>query len=261
MGSIVVLYVWPSDAVRFVLPVFPFLLGYGVLLARRWRTGAVAYATFFVALGVVAIALSTRLTFSDRAFPERYASGVLAPTYRVAWGFPESGDRALVYRPAVIVLRWFDPVASLAPRNVGSGSVNDLDEALDARLISPRGDDPARTLAEPPSKRRVTGERGEGVRGGGDIAGRHEVAVLTVAEEEVRSCADAIGEDKWKTGGRSLVDDDAPGFARRKQRREGVARNVRLGDSLPRQRAGEDRPDAERVCQLLESPQLVAGTY
>ena len=87
MGSIVVLYVWPSDAVRFVLPVFPFLLGYGVLLARRWRTGAVAYATFFVALGVVAIALSTRLTFSDRAFPERYASGVLAPTYRVAWGF------------------------------------------------------------------------------------------------------------------------------------------------------------------------------
>lgn len=109
MGSIVVLYVWPSDAVRFVLPVFPFLLGYGVLLARRWRTGAVAYATFFVALGVVAIALSTRLTFSDRAFPERYASGVLAPTYRVAWGFPESGDRALVYRPAVIVLRRYDP--------------------------------------------------------------------------------------------------------------------------------------------------------
>ena len=109
MGSVVILYVWPSDSVRFVLPVFPFLLGYGVLLARRRRAGAIAYAACFVALGLVAIALSTRLTFSDRAFPERYASGILAPTYRVAWGFPEADDRAHVYRPALIVLRRYDP--------------------------------------------------------------------------------------------------------------------------------------------------------
>jgi hypothetical protein len=110
MGSIVVLYVWPSDAVRFVLPVFPFLLGYGALLARRWRPGAVAYAALFVGVGLVALALSTRLTFSGRAFPERYASGTLAATYRVAWGFPEADDRAHVYRPALIVLRRYDPV-------------------------------------------------------------------------------------------------------------------------------------------------------
>ena len=109
LGSIVVLYVWPSDAVRFVLPVFPFLLGYGVLLARRRRAGAIAYATVFAALGLVAIALSTRLTFSDEAFPERYASGILAPTYRVAWGLAEPGDPAHVYRPALIVLRRYDP--------------------------------------------------------------------------------------------------------------------------------------------------------
>ena len=109
LGSIVVLYVWPSDTVRFVLPVFPFLLGYGVLLARRWRTGAIAYATLFAALGLVAITLSTRLTFSADAFPERYASGILAPTYRVAWGIAEPGDRAHVYRPALIVLRRYDP--------------------------------------------------------------------------------------------------------------------------------------------------------
>lgn len=109
IGSVVVLFAWPSDASRFVLPVFPFLLGYGALLARRWRSAAIAYVTLFAALGLVAIALSTRLTLSGEHFPERYADGRLAPTYRVAWGMAEPGDLAHVYRPALEMLRRYDP--------------------------------------------------------------------------------------------------------------------------------------------------------
>lgn len=109
IGSLLVLYVWPSDAPRFALPLFPFLLGYGVLLSRRWRSGAIAYATLFAALGLVAIALSTRLTFSGKSFPERYGGGTLAPTYRVAWGIAEPGDRGRIYLPAFEVLRRYDP--------------------------------------------------------------------------------------------------------------------------------------------------------
>ena len=109
LGSLVVLYLWPSDSVRFLLPLFPFLLGYAVIAAGRWRTAAVAYATVFAVIGLVAIGLSTRLTFSGEAFPERYASGILAPTYRVAWGLAERGDAARVYRPALVVLRRYDP--------------------------------------------------------------------------------------------------------------------------------------------------------
>ena len=109
LGSLIVLFAWPADDSRFLLPLFPFLLGYGALLARRWRPVAVAYATLFAALGLVAIALSTRLTFSGQQFPERYADGAMAPTYRVAWGMAEPGDRAHVYRPALEVLRRYDP--------------------------------------------------------------------------------------------------------------------------------------------------------
>lgn len=109
IGSLVVLFVWPSDALRFVLPIFPFLLGYGALIARRWRPGAVAYATLFAALGLVALALSTRLTFSGDDFPERYGGGTLAPTYRLAWDIAEPGDGARIYRPAFEMLRRFDP--------------------------------------------------------------------------------------------------------------------------------------------------------
>jgi len=109
LGSLVVLYVWPSDSVRFLLPLFPFLLGYGMIAARRWQAGAIAYATVFAVLGLVAIGLSTRLTFSGQSFPERYASGVLAETYRVAWGLAERGDAARVYRPALVVLLRYDP--------------------------------------------------------------------------------------------------------------------------------------------------------
>jgi hypothetical protein len=109
VGSLALLYVWPDDAARFMLPVLPFLLGYGALLARRWRPAGIAYATVFALLGVTAIVLSARLTCAGTQFPERYASGVLAPTYRVAWGMARPGDRARV-EPAVLeVLRRFDP--------------------------------------------------------------------------------------------------------------------------------------------------------
>jgi hypothetical protein len=109
VGALVVLYVWPSDVARFMLPVFPYLLGYGALAARRWNGIAIAYAAAFAALGLAAITLSTRLTFSGCAFPERYASGVLAPTYRVAWGRARPGDRARV-EPAVLeMLRRYEP--------------------------------------------------------------------------------------------------------------------------------------------------------
>ena len=109
IGSLVVLFAWPSDATRFVLPLFPFLLGYGAVLGRRWRPVAIAYATLFAALGLVAITLSTRLTLSGEQFPERYAGGILAPTYRVVWGMAEPGDLLHVYRPALEVLRRYDP--------------------------------------------------------------------------------------------------------------------------------------------------------
>ncbi len=109
IGSLLLLYIWPSDALRFMLPIFPFLLGYGALLARRWRAAAIGYATLFALLGLVAIAISTRITFAGDAFPERYAGGVLAPTYRVAWGLARPGDQARVESPVLDMLRRYDP--------------------------------------------------------------------------------------------------------------------------------------------------------
>lgn len=50
-----------------------------------------------------------RLTFSGSELPERYASGVLAPTYRIASGQLRPGDRARVDPSVLAVLLRYDP--------------------------------------------------------------------------------------------------------------------------------------------------------
>ena len=117
IGVVALAFVWPSDHQRFLLLAIPFLLGYAVLLRRRApRLGAVV-AAVFATVGLAALVYSTTLTFSGDAFPERYAGGTLAPSYRVAWGLSRAGDRRAAEPPVVVALERYDPDPPAASRN------------------------------------------------------------------------------------------------------------------------------------------------
>ncbi len=109
LGSVALVYAWPSGHPRFVLPFLPVLAAYIWLGAGRKRWPVVGWAGLIVVSGLVAMAISIRLAYSGTQFPERYARGVLAPTYRVAWGIERPGDRQLVDASALRALERYDP--------------------------------------------------------------------------------------------------------------------------------------------------------
>lgn len=100
---------FPYEHPRFYLPILPFLIGYLALAARRVpRVGKAAVAVY-CAIGVAALSYSVALSYSGDSFPERYADGLLAATYRVGWGAPQPGDAADVSPRALAALRRYDP--------------------------------------------------------------------------------------------------------------------------------------------------------
>jgi len=108
-ATIAIVFVFPYEHPRFFLPVLPYLIGYCVLAARRLLRPALAYAAMFAAVGFAGLVFSTALSYTGDRFPERYAGGRLAATYRVAWGLEREGDAEAVDEQVLWALRRYDP--------------------------------------------------------------------------------------------------------------------------------------------------------
>jgi hypothetical protein len=109
IGSLALLYAWPSGHPRFVLPFLPVLAGYVWIGAGQRRWLAVGWGGLIAVSGLAAMAVSIALAYSGTDFPERYASGALAPTYRVAWGIARPGDRRHIADEPLRALERYDP--------------------------------------------------------------------------------------------------------------------------------------------------------
>jgi hypothetical protein len=107
LGCFAVVFAWPADHPRFVLPVLPVLLG-ACYLALRPRVLTRAWVLFLAVTGTAALVYSVSLAYAGDSFPERYADGVLAPSYRVAWREPHVGDAKLADPALVALLRRYD---------------------------------------------------------------------------------------------------------------------------------------------------------
>lgn len=107
-----ILFVWPYYDPRFLLPVIPLLISYSVLGAKSFSlpNNVVAiYCVAFATLGFVAIAYSTRISFSGSAFPDRYGDGILKPTYCAAFQACRDGsDSNKVDDKALRLLRLYN---------------------------------------------------------------------------------------------------------------------------------------------------------
>ncbi len=108
-ATLAMILLFPYEHPRFYLPIVPFVIGYMCIAARRVPLAGKAAAAVFCAVGLVALGYSVVLTYSGNAFPERYAGGELASTYRVAWGVPRPGDEATVAPKELAALRRYDP--------------------------------------------------------------------------------------------------------------------------------------------------------
>jgi hypothetical protein len=110
-----VLFLWPFSDTRFLAPLAPLLVasvveGIQRLPFPRLRPVALAWASLFVVFGVVALAGTTRISFSGDTFPERYGPQFRA-TYRVAWGTASQAERVAVDERMLWVLRRYEPRA------------------------------------------------------------------------------------------------------------------------------------------------------
>jgi hypothetical protein len=110
---------WPFYGSRFWLPVIPLLAVFAVEAVRflqkdrralRWAFGA--YFALFVALGVVALGFSTRISLSGREFSEVYGDGDTRMTYRYAFDNGKPVDMSEVDARQVRLLAIFEPRVS-----------------------------------------------------------------------------------------------------------------------------------------------------
>ena len=90
VSYVAILFVWPYYDTRFWVPVVPLLIAYAgqffshVLRSRLLRRVVAVYMAVFVALGLLALGYSTRITFAGPKFPDRWGDGTLRPTYCAA---------------------------------------------------------------------------------------------------------------------------------------------------------------------------------
>jgi hypothetical protein len=108
-ATVVIILLFPTEHPRFFLPIVPYLVGYCVLAARKLPRLAFVCAAGFAALGLAGLAYSTFLSYTGDRFPERYAGGNLAVTYRTAWGSARPGDGDRVDERILWALRRYDP--------------------------------------------------------------------------------------------------------------------------------------------------------
>jgi hypothetical protein len=107
---------WPHSGSRFWLPVIPLLAVFALMTvhflqkghrALRWAFGA--YFALFLALGVVALGYSTRISLSGREFSEMYGDGTTRMTYRYALDNGKPVDIGEVDAEKVRLLAIFEP--------------------------------------------------------------------------------------------------------------------------------------------------------
>lgn len=113
---ILILFVYPAQQPRYWMPIL-LLLAWKIYEAltsiRRDRVRRVThllvcgYLLWYTTVGVVALAYSTRLTFSGDEFPYRYGDGTLGYTYEVA--FEGTGDVEQVRSDAMKLLVRYEP--------------------------------------------------------------------------------------------------------------------------------------------------------
>ena len=88
---VAIVYAYPLQSPRHWLPVIPLLIGCVIAPVRRWcrlravRTLVLFLATWFVFMGFVAMAYSTRISLAGQRFPEVYGDGKLRPAYDAAF--------------------------------------------------------------------------------------------------------------------------------------------------------------------------------
>ena len=112
-----IILVWPFYDPRFWMPLVPILALCAWYACERWhavlvvRLGIAAYAAVFLALGFLALGISTRLSFSDQRFPDLYGDGTLRDSYREAFGLAAKGTSQNADPRYVHILRRFEPMA------------------------------------------------------------------------------------------------------------------------------------------------------
>ena len=109
VATLAMVLVYPTEHPRFYLPAIPALAAYVVLATRRVRWLGVLAAGAFGMVGCAALAFSVHLSYAGRGFPTDYADGVLAPTYRTAWGVAQPGDADRLKLHELAALRRYDP--------------------------------------------------------------------------------------------------------------------------------------------------------
>ena len=112
-GYLFIRCVWPYHDARFWVPVLPLAMGWTVTsvksLGHRWpiRRLIQGYVVAFAFLGVLALAYSTRISFSGSTFPALYGDGTLRPAYEAAFGHAAPPDLSVKNRVALRLLRRF----------------------------------------------------------------------------------------------------------------------------------------------------------
>jgi hypothetical protein len=111
LGYMGILFAWPFYDVRFWLPVVPLLFAYSALSVKTIKLPRLVIAIYccsFAALGLLAIAYSTRITFAGYKFPDRYGDGSLRATYcEVFQSCGDDGNSMIVDPKALRLLREF----------------------------------------------------------------------------------------------------------------------------------------------------------
>jgi hypothetical protein len=90
VSFLVLLVLWPYDALRLWLPIVPLLIGYAESASfrftpgRKWKVFVRLYVAWFAFAGLGALAYTTRITFSGKDFSKVYgkAGGMSFPDHR-----------------------------------------------------------------------------------------------------------------------------------------------------------------------------------
>jgi hypothetical protein len=112
-----ILLIWPYYDARFWLPVMPVMaLAVWTFVSRLGKVVMAGriYLGLYLAVGLVALGYSTRLTFSGEQFSERFGDGTLKMSYRYAQGSDLPVDTTALDPLAVRLLEAFDPASQEA---------------------------------------------------------------------------------------------------------------------------------------------------
>lgn len=112
------LCLWPSSMnARFWVPMIPLLAAWAVLALRGvsaslwWRGLRASYVAGFATAGLLALAFSTRLSFSGAKFSERYGDTTYRNSYRAAFGREIEPVDPPADPAAIRLLQRYEPLA------------------------------------------------------------------------------------------------------------------------------------------------------